>query len=103
MKIVNLGKDELSWGGVEELEEDPLIERVWYIYYEGSYDGYGDMLILSKDKWYVHSFSHCSCNGPLDDFKLDRGYDTLDEVLTFSSKEYQKDLQPLINAAIEAG
>lgn len=48
---------------------------ILYEYKLWTYEGYGEMLILKDNLWYVHDMSHCSCYGPLDYLKdsMERG------------------------------
>ena len=64
-KIINVGEDELS----EEYDLDKIkfsADVFIYNYEDGGYDGSGFAVWRDEEKWMYHSFSHCSCYGPLD-------------------------------------
>lgn len=76
-----------------------------YDYESGSYDGNGTALYKNQaGKWGVEYLGHCSCYGPFDSFDAnDAKFNTLDEVLENASKEFGKELLPLIAKARERG
>lgn len=71
MKIVSVGKDELSEWSLNALNTnrplDIAIDLLVYAYENGGYDGSGVAVYSdNKGNWHLDEFSHCSCNGPLD-------------------------------------
>jgi len=50
-------------------------------------------------KWYHFELSHCSCNGPLDDFNIHtaKGFDSLSDLLNVFSEEYRSTIYMLVS------
>jgi hypothetical protein len=69
-----------------------------YSYFEGSYEGSGTLICQKDNKWYYHSMSHCSCNGPVDDLYLTDGKDTLVELLENFSEELRSTVYVLVSS-----
>lgn len=80
MLIHNLGKSpvehhesyqssELDRYDIERLEELG-VEEVWYWYEQGSWEGDGQMLMRRGTDYSLHSMSHCSCYGPMENVKF---------------------------------
>jgi hypothetical protein len=52
------------------------------------------MILKTKDGYYLHDMSHCSCYGPLCHLELTRSYDTIEDLINNCSEELE-DLLPL--------
>lgn len=112
MKLYNYGKfpDERDYRyyAIEEFNNCELeqlnelnIQKAWYWYGEGDYEGTGYILMLKDNKYYVHDMGHCSCYGPLEDINFSRGYDSFDEIEANCSKEEYEQIKPLVEMARE--
>jgi hypothetical protein len=51
--------------GLKNLEK-ANVDEIWYWYYNGGYDGQGQMLVRIGDLYWLHDMNHCSCYGPLE-------------------------------------
>lgn len=104
---LNYIPDGLNYGGydISELSDyevqkliDFGVERAWYWYAQGSYEGSGQILMLKDGLYYLHDMGHCSCYGPVEDLELKNGTD-LKTIEAACSKEYLKSVLPLIKKA----
>lgn len=75
------------------------LDRAWYWYAQGSYEGDGAMLMLKEGKWSTESLSHCSCYGPTDGISFSDPSASLGELEKSGTEEWLKDYAPLIEAA----
>lgn len=67
--------------------EDYDIQFAIYYYENYGYEGNGMCIGFKEGMWYSCGMSHCSCNGPLDDFNLEHPKSKLKDVFKqFSSK-----------------
>lgn len=83
-----------------DLKEIPTkVEWVCYWYQAESYEGWGYLLMRAEGKWYVHSFSHCSCYGPLESCDLREGFDTIDIMIEGGSEEFNEEMKGLFELA----
>lgn len=69
------------------------VEWIRYWYAQGSYDGSGMMILKTKDGFYLHDMSHCSCYGPLEHLELTRPYSTIEDLINNCSEELEDLLQ----------
>ncbi len=54
---------------------------------------------MKGDKWAVEDLGHCSCYGPAEQMKLDRWYDSLEDIPLSGTQEWYNDVAPCIEAA----
>lgn len=99
--------DELSENEIQNIKASNADVAI-YTYGTGSYEGDGDLLLMKDGFWMFKSLSHCSCYGPVEEpinlkKDFDRAYTSLDELSESVSKEYFKDLKPLMDKAKELG
>jgi hypothetical protein len=74
------------------------VEKAWYWYSQGSYEGSGQLLMLKDGLYYTHDMGHCSCYGPTDNLELQNGK-VLEALEASSSKEYWQSILPLVKKA----
>lgn len=87
---------ELSEWNLREFDKFPEIEKVWYYYYTGSYEGNGEMISRDRNgKYYIRYLGHCSCYGPTDSLSFKDGI-SFNKLATKCSQEYAEDLDVLI-------
>lgn len=79
------------------------LDRAWYWYAQGSYEGDGAMLMLKGGKWATENLSHCSCYGPTEGISFSAPIDSLEELEKSGTEEWLKEFAPLIKAAREEG
>lgn len=74
---------------------------IFYWYSEGSYCGAGYALFWNgKNKWWLKSMSHCSCNGPMEYLNDFREYfKTLDELKNNGTPDWLKETICLFDEA----
>lgn len=76
------------------------VDEIWYHYFTGSYEGSGQIILKKGDKFYQHDCSHCSCYGPTENISLNKGFDSLDELLANCSEGYKSEgLRELVDFA----
>ena len=95
----------------EELNEDKMnylleknIHFAIYDYESEPYEGSGNMVYISNDRWDLHSMRHCSCYGPTEEIKElqpSEGYDTLSELIEACSDEVKKNIKKMTKILIE--
>jgi hypothetical protein len=97
-----------AYGEIEPLSKYDLedlkslnVDEVWYWYAAGDYEGSGKMLMRRGNKYDIHSLSHCSCYGPLEDAVFAPKYSSLDEIRAKCSEEAYKEIAPLVDMAKE--
>ncbi len=61
------------------------IDKAWYWYESGNYEGHGTILMKKGNIWCIDDLGHCSCNGPTDRISFDGV--TLDKLKTKHSNE----------------
>jgi hypothetical protein len=95
----------LSEFDVMEFESFPP-DAIFYWYVNGGYDGYGALIAVKDNRWYIKDLGHCSCYGPLEDFATDISEYTiekLDDILTKGTDDWQKEYDPLVALAKKKG
>ena len=82
------------------------IDRVWYSYHYGQYEGDGVAVFQRDGRWNEANLGHCSCYGPWERNIPTResDVDTLDDLQAKCSDAYYTDeLKPCFDAARAAG
>ena len=75
----------------QDNNEFDTIDRLYYVYYSGSWEWAWHCIFLKDHKWWVHDMWHCSCNWPLYDIEY-WSFETIQEALNKSEfNEQQKD------------
>lgn len=83
-------KDVMSEYDLENLKG---VDWAVYSYYNGDYDGYGQLICKKDGKFYLISLSHCSCNSPCDDIDWNKeSYNTLADLATKNISDYYKEV-----------
>ena len=92
--------EELTGEDIAQLESMGIEEsRYWYE--RSHYEGSGQILMIKGGLWYHHDMHHCSCYGPLDRMKLEKGFATLAELLAVCTEELRGELQGLVKSTEE--
>ena len=68
IKIISAGRDELGEWNLKEIEGCGVSLFV-YNYWDEGYDGSGLAVFKIGRKWGYVRLGHCSCYGPLEDFR----------------------------------
>jgi hypothetical protein len=95
---------------IKELEpfaEEHNIDRIWYWYGTGNYEGSGYALVRFRDEIWTQRYAlvcldHCSCNGPLDN-RLRALNDRRRSTYLYAacSAELKKSVKELFDAALK--
>jgi hypothetical protein len=92
------GQDDLDEYDLEHIEK-ASVERAWFWYLSGCYEGEGMFLYVAAGKWDFHDMGHCSCYGPLENIRDAPRYDSLDDLLSKCTTELQEQLAPCVEQA----
>lgn len=103
MKIINVGKDELSDYDLQRVNNnkpaDISVKRLYYWYINYCYEGSGTAVYQdNRGNWHTDELGHCSCNGPFEGGFNNIPY-TRQQVIGLLQKAlYKEDNQVLIDA-----
>jgi len=101
-KIISIGENELH---DDELRAIMGYSPLFFVYnyWSGDYEGSGYAFYMSKDhKFDYECLSHCSCNGPVDDFDGSARYKTVKELLDACTEELKGYLKPLVDTWLKS-
>lgn len=94
---ISIGEDELEEYALEYIPRNALC--IIYNYKADYYEGSGWALIKYPEGWDEHNMGHCSCYGPMEEYRKCPTLLTLDQIAQNMSKEARTQIDPVLIAA----